>query len=945
MFNAIDNKDALSLINDEYFIIVSSNKEAYYKKKFINNNYKIFNINNFIIKFYNGNLKLAKKEEKFLLMHKAYNDKKNSLIKYNNVNNLSFINDLLSTYKEYKPFKLEDNDKIRDLKIIYDYYEELLYKYELINEELMFSHVIKTNIFDKKYIFLELDDINDNIYKLMGKMNENGKCFLSINENNTYLKELIGDKSIASSSFDNHSFYALNDIEEELSFILNDITKKVYDGAKYKDFVIVSPSLDTYIPYFKLVFDFPYSSVKEVGLLTYRFIKLIINILEGDFSSSSFINLLKLELFKIDLRVINKLDNYVYEYNLEKENINEVLKDNLSDGLIEEFNCLKEKVINPLRLFLENIKDENESKNVLKKFWLYLEENSLDEELFSKDPDGYGLLVNALEYLNDYADDSMDTFTLLDILEYLVKSKNVKTSYVDEVTISNLEDANFYDKKYIYLIGASSDKMPKTFSLSPLLSFSDVNKDFLIKRIKQFSNYEKALFLNIIKNENVIITMHKLAPDLSLKTPSIYIPYKPVDIKNKLYNKKLIINNYSKNLSLNKVNKLVSDNKLINLINLSYDHNLDFKINEESTRNLYSNVLSCSPSSIETYSKCNFYHFCQYGLRLKIKEKRTFDNREVGSLMHYILEKILKYDFNVISLSNIEDKVTYYAFKYLEENNRKLDNTTRYVVNKIAQNTFMVIKNIIEEQSVSKFKPRFMEFRVSDGSIIKPVIINLDKGVLKLSGVVDRIDVCESDDKYLYRVVDYKTGGKKLRLDDCLDGLNLQMLLYLLAIKESNNVTNKKMVASAVLYYPLTIKEKKESRSFSKEEKDLSIKQRLLMDGIINYDEDVLEALGGDDLGLYIDAISRGKLKDEKIFGIDDLNLLFDNIKNTIKKIGDDILNGKIAAYPVKGRTDACEFCKFSSICSFDKETSKTRRLKNYKNREVLKMLGGDNDA
>ena len=78
---------------------------------------------------------------------------------------------------------------------------------------------------------------------------------------------------------------------------------------------------------------------------------------------------------------------------------------------------------------------------------------------------------------------------------------------------------------------------------------------------------------------------------------------------------------------------------------------------------------------------------------------------------------------------------------------------------------------------------------------------------------------------------------------------------------------------------------------------------------------------------------------------MDELNILFDEIKRNIKKIGDDVLNGNITVKPVKGRVDACSFCKFSSICGFDKEKDSIKRLKNYKNSEVFKMLEGDNNA
>lgn len=174
-------------------------------------------------------------------------------------------------------------------------------------------------------------------------------------------------------------------------------------------------------------------------------------------------------------------------------------------------------------------------------------------------------------------------------------------------------------------------------------------------------------------------------------------------------------------------------------------------------------------------------------------------------------------------------------------------------------------------------------------------------------------------------------------------GLNLQMLLYVLAIKESiKNITDKKPVISAVFYYPAIIKDEKVSRSLDENLLNESIKKRLLMQGIVNRDKDSLKMLGGENLKSYIDVYSRGKINDEKTYSNDELNLIFNNIKTTLVNIGNDILSGDIKVNPVKGRVDACLFCKFNSICSFDFENDKARYLKNYKNSEVLKMLGGE---
>ena len=58
-------------------------------------------------------------------------------------------------------------------------------------------------------------------------------------------------------------------------------------------------------------------------------------------------------------------------------------------------------------------------------------------------------------------------------------------------------------------------------------------------------------------------------------------------------------------------------------------------------------------------------------------------------------------------------------------------------------------------------------------------------GALKLNGKVDRVDGYCKDGKLYLRVVDYKTGKEKsFSLSDVLDGLDMQLLLYLFTMEE-----------------------------------------------------------------------------------------------------------------------------------------------------------------
>ena len=82
-----------------------------------------------------------------------------------------------------------------------------------------------------------------------------------------------------------------------------------------------------------------------------------------------------------------------------------------------------------------------------------------------------------LENINDYLDIDMGIGELFSVISNvnLLSSKSV--FMVDEVCITSMKDANFEDKKFVYLIGASSDVLPGSFKLPGLISFSDLKKE------------------------------------------------------------------------------------------------------------------------------------------------------------------------------------------------------------------------------------------------------------------------------------------------------------------------------------------------------------------------------------------------------------------------------------------------------------------------------------
>lgn len=935
----------------DYEIIIPSNYDLYYKELFVNENITFNTVRNFLINNYDGSKKLINDTQKYILMKQAFNNVKKSLLVYKDVTSSRFITDLINTYDDFKSYTLIKNDKTNDLSKIYAEYEKIILSNNLINEKLLLDEVMKNNHFTSKYLFLSVQLPSLDTLKLINKMKDEGCVLLDCDTiNNNYLKCKLGvhQKDV---SLDKETYFkALNDIYDEVSFVNNLISKNIYEGLSYDDILIVCDK-DTYIPYFDLLLNHPFNNSKKTGVLTNRFIKILCDILSGCFSSDNFINLLKLGLFNISDKKIDSLDNYVYSWNLEDKNFYEDFtynptgnKTNFSSfdiKKLDSLNKIKDDVISPIRTLLENVINESDRTQILRYFYMYLDCEGIMEKLFEKDSEGALKLVNVFNDMNNYLDSNASFSEIIEVLKNISFESDKTEVYQDTITISNLEDFVLEGKKIVYFLGATNEFLPKEFKPSHLISTYDIDKDNLNELVLDNKNKWDYLFSHLILFKNVYVTTPKLGNDLKLKEASVMLNKvikKDIEIA-KIYDRKSMIKDYAIKLSNKKINKVCDD--YFCKINEVNHHNLNLRIPSNTALKLYSKTLNVSPSSIETYAKCPFYHFILYGLKLKVKEKYLFDSREVGTFVHYLLENVIKNDIDNIKEGNTYEIIKKYSLSYLKDNGKIMDNKTKYLIEELSKSTSNVINMIVSEQEKSRFKPTFFELKIDDNSTVTPLSVKLLNGTLNIKGIVDRVDTYQDDENFYYRIIDYKTGEKKFRLDEVLMGLNLQMLIYLLAIKNSHSFTDKKMIPSALLYYPALLKESKSSRGLTLEEKEKSVYDRLKMNGIINSSSDVLD-LFGEDLKCYTDSFVRNKLSFEKVFSMDDINNVFEYMINTIKTIGNNILDGKISVSPVE---DGCKYCKFSSICKFDKKIDKTRKIKSYKNTEVYQMLEGDNNA
>ena len=940
-------------VNDFDFVITPSYLENYYKERFLDDDVLISNIKNFVLNNYTGDKTLASDFDSQVIMYNTLNKVKDDLTYYKNIRIKDMVNELINTYDDFYDYDLIDSNKIIDLRLIYKKFEEELLNKGLINYRMLFNDVLENNSFSGSCLFTCFSHFDKKELSLLEKISREASLYVLLDNvcNDALYKELKKIDSTLEFNYDDvlkGKYYvkALNDISDEVSFVSNDIACKMYnkEAKSYDDFLIVTNSVNNYLPYFDLFFNHPYTNEKTSGLLVSRFLNTFLKVLNGDFSCGTFIDLLKTDVLNVDEKMTSLIYNYVYHYDIYTELFYLPFNKNYySKDVLDKINEVKDSIINPIRHLALNVVESNNKTEILRYLYIYLSEEGILDNLYLKDEAGCELLISLLESINNNLDINADLKVIIDVLENACLTRNKVVSMQDCVTVTDLKNACFEDKKFVYLIGA--DTILSDFKINGLINVNDVSKSLLIDKINYHENYAHYLFYKVL-SKNGIISYPKLGSDLRLKEASPLldlISKKDYDV-NKIYDKNMLINDYATRLSKNEIDGVLDDD--FKFINESNNHDLNYTVDKKIIKKIYGDTLSITPSKMETYAKCPFMFFVNYTLNVNDGEKDLFDNRKIGSLVHFVLEEIIKNDITKVNDDVIDNLIYKYAILYLKENDVTITNVIDYVVKQVSKSIKEVIKNIIKERNVSNFKPLYLEFRINDDALIKPVLIKLDNANLKLSGIVDRVDVCEDDDNFYFRVIDYKTGDKKFRLDDVLDGLNLQMLLYMLTInKEGNKLTNKRVYPSAILYYPALVKNQNASRSLSSAEKEEKIRESLKMNGMVLNDDKVLSNLGSNNAGNFISFTTRGKINEEKVYTLDELDAIFKCIKKVLKTYGNDILNGRFKAAPFKGRNDACLYCKYSAICKFDGEMDKKRKAHDMKNKEAIKLMEGEDYA
>jgi ATP-dependent helicase/nuclease subunit B len=289
-----------------------------------------------------------------------------------------------------------------------------------------------------------------------------------------------------------------------------------------------------------------------------------------------------------------------------------------------------------------------------------------------------------------------------------------------------------------------------------------------------------------------------------------------------------------------------------------------------------------------------------------------------------VLENLLKdYTSDVLSAMPHHELLDIVSSMMNEYLMAKLDGAERderflYLYNKLALTVCDVAERLIKELALSDFRPVDFELPIGNDGEIPPYEVEAESGKVVISGFIDRVDTAVINGKTYLRVVDYKSSGKAFKLSDVLQGLNMQMFIYLFALWQNGGGKYGDITPAGVLYYPANSPLISAERSESADDVALKKQKKCRMQGIVLNDCDVVLAMDKSAGGLYIPAEfgKNGEMKGSLI-KLSQLEKLKEKADAVLSDMADALHSGEIQAIPAYGKNykNVCAYCDYKAVC------------------------------
>jgi len=395
-------------------------------------------------------------------------------------------------------------------------------------------------------------------------------------------------------------------------------------------------------------------------------------------------------------------------------------------------------------------------------------------------------------------------------------------------------------------------------------------------------------------------------------------------------------------------------NPTIFIDGLSYDNKVSERVPLDKTD------YTLSVSQLETYASCPYAHFLEYRLGIKAREEYMITLPDIGILFHRCLELYnRKCVYRELDIASIDPQVRNHLIEEciaesLGEVGNKIFSATyrnQYLVVKLTRILKRALWGIEKQLGKSLFRPKDVEYnfdgkKAETESLVLRVSPNMN---MFLKGVVDRVDEYESDDFLHLSIIDYKSSDKTLNFGLIDSGIQLQLFVYLNIVKEiKEKNTSKKVIPSGLYYYHIQDPYVK-SEEDSPEMIESKLMQKLRLKGLVLHDENIIrmfdQSIKGTSDVVPVTITSKGiSARSSSTITEEQMDVTLNFVKEKARSLASSIQKGQLDVSPyIYENQEACEYCKFNSVCRFDTSNKEEtfRIIQKQKMEEAIKKWEG----
>lgn len=792
------------------------------------------------------------------------------------------------------------------------------------------------------------------------------------------------------------------------------------EGARWKDIAIAARGFSDYAPVLRSMcesYGIPLFLAEKCSLLSKpvpALIRSAYDVIIGGWNRDDVISYMRTGLAGVTIEEADILEDYIFLWQLGakdwekaaawKQNVHgwRQEKDTSDESFLsrekqelEQINQLRFRIARPLKRFKDSSSAAGTAAQQAKALAEFLVEIKLPMALKNRASqlEAGGEPVRADEYrqiwefvcraleqsaeiLNDYPMDAADFASLFVTMLGMYDIATIPFS-LDSVSAGDFDRMRRRNLRHLIILGADNSRLPAGAANAGV--FSDDDRETLAGDYGiDLGSGEKELWREFTLIHNVLtlpdssITLIRSASD---DNGQLLIPSVIVDRARALFNldeqipdmteTRLMAEGPAFAVALGRetdalsaaAREWFSQNRPDAFARLQSAGNLERgSLSDEGVKALYGDSVRFTPSKLATFGSCasKFYYNC--GMNAKPYEPASFENREIGTCIHYVLENVLREAGGNAALKQTSNQqILEMTDKYIElyrttilggfsEQTERMRGLFELIRPDIKES----VLNVTDELKNSKFEPMFFELGFSGKPLdTDPISVGGGESGITVGGVADRVDGWKSNGKLYVRIADYKTGSKNFSLYDVYSGKDYQLFTYLRAVCErGEKLFGTEAVPAGIMYIPLKNSHIDVAGStvsddeINKGRNDAARRMGLVLD-----DEAVIQAWDDSEERRFIPLKGHGKDKRDTFISGRRLELLEKRVEENLVQVASSIRAGCITANPLD---ESCSFCDYHDACRFrDGENGETIRvMTKLTEKEIWEQLeGGDGNA